>query len=196
LPPPAATDPEPTPSPTPSRSRRRAPADSSPASSAAEFFDAAHQGPGFDPETAPAAPVFDDEDDLDQVAEEGWREESIEEYLTMIGDVAHAALRVGEEDQETGKMTERDLKRIAPPLTRILNRYDTTRALAVAGDEGLAIAGLAAYGTRNYTRRRRLIAARNALPEQPVSGRAAEPRTGPEHDPDWARVNQHTDHQL
>jgi hypothetical protein len=100
----------------------------------------------------------------------------------MGGEIAHAGLRVGDDDKETCKATDEDLDRIAPPLTRILNRYDATRAAAVAGDEGLVIVGLGAYVGRNYTRRRRLIAARNAAGPQPITGR------GPEVAPDQPRA--------
>jgi hypothetical protein len=85
--------------------------------------------------------------------------------------------------------TQRDLRAIAPPLTRILNRYDVTRAAAAAGDEALLAAGLLRYGTGNVVKTRRAMAARRAQGEQPITGRAAEPDTGPEHDEEWQRTH-------
>ena len=149
------------------------------AGSDAGFF--ADPGPAFDADDAPAAPALE-EPELALL--EGWREETVRELLTTQGHVTHLALRVREaNDQETWKHTREDLDRIAPPLTRMLNRYDVTRAAAAAGDEISLAAAVGAYATRNVIARQRLLAQARAMGEVPVSGREAEPGTGPEHDP-------------
>lgn len=152
-------------------------------SSAGEFV--SDPGPEFDPKHAPDAPA--PEQDLEQTFEE-WTEEQIRGALTLQGNVTHALLKVSEEDTDTWKQTEDDLAAIAPPLTRILNRYDVTRAAAAAGDEILLGTALIGYGAKNYTRRRLLLARRNAQEPEPVTGTPAPPESGPEHDPDWQRV--------
>ncbi len=137
-------------------------------------------GPAFDPERSPAAPEPEpDERELD----EGWDEARIREFLTLQGEITHAVLRVGKDDDETWIHTESDLKTIAPPLTRILNRYDVTRAAAAAGDEALLAAAVARYGTRNYTKRRRMLAELRAQEPQPITGVPAPEGSVPEeHD--------------
>lgn len=147
--------------------------------SSAEFV--ADPGPAFDPEQAPDAPELQLENEL-AVAEleEGWREETIRSLLVTQGNVTHALLKVGPEDSETWKHTQDDLRAIAPPMCRILNRYDATRAAAAAGDEIALAAAVAAYGARNYTRRRRLLAAIAAQEPVPITGVPADPDLHPE----------------
>jgi len=169
---------------TPSPSRA---AGSSEGSSAADGF-LADPGPDFDPEQTPEAP--EPEISPEQEALEGWSEDTIRSLLTVQGNATHALLRVGPDDADTWKHTEDDLRAIAPPLTRILNRYDATRAAAAAGDEIALGAALAAYGAKNYTRRRRLIVQLRQQPPEPVSGVAADEGTGPEHDPEWQRIHE------
>lgn len=70
-----------------------------------------------------------------------------------------------------------------------MNRYDATRAAAAMGDEALLAAGLVRYGSRNYIRRRRYLAQMANQEPEPVTGRAAEPGTGPEDDPEYQRVS-------
>lgn len=106
------------------------------------------------------------------------------------GNVTHAIFKVGPDDKETWKQTEEDLHAIAPPMTRLLNRYDVTRAAAAAGDEIALVAALTAYSARNYTRRRRLLAAIAAQGPQPITGVEAEPGTGPEDDEEWQHIHE------
>lgn len=156
-------------------------------SSASEFL--ADPGPAFDPELSPAAPEVQLEDEL--VAEpEGWREETIRNLLETQGRATHALLRVGPADTETWKHTEDDLRSIAPPLTRMLNRYDATRAAAAAGDEIALGAALATYGARNYSKRRRLLAQLHAQEPEPITGVAADGDVGPDYDAEYQRVNE------
>lgn len=138
-------------------------------------------GPEFDPDLAPEPP------DVEEVggelaaataaAEQGWIEQQVRDLLITQGNASNWLFRLHDQD-ETWKHTEEDLRAIAGPLTRILNRYDATRAAAAAGDEMALGAAIFNYGARNYTQRRRLI---RYLAEQqaPVSGRAAPEGTGP-----------------
>jgi hypothetical protein len=160
-------------------------ASSSTASAAGSEAFSADPGPAFDPGASPAAPELDI-DDL-AVEEIRWEESQIRDALVLQGELAHGLVewRTGLEETELWLHTDQDLRAIAPPLTRILNRYDVTRAAAAAGDEALLGAAFLRYGTRNMIRTRRALARRAAQPPQPVSGRGAEPQTGPEHDPEW-----------
>jgi hypothetical protein len=174
------------------RSRRRNGADSagfSTGSSAASFI--ADPGPAFDKKRAPAPPVETVEAELAELADQ-WDEPRIREILTLQGEITHGLLHVVDDDDvdDTWLHTERDLRAIAPPLTRILNRYDVTRAAAAAGDEALLAAAVIRYGTRNFAKRRRLLAAIANQEPQPVTGREAPPESGPEHDEQWQRVRQ------
>lgn len=158
-------------------------ADSSTGSWAASDF-LADAGPAFDPERAPVT-EFDPEEEGLAVEPGDWDEQRVREFLILQGEITHELLKVGEEDTETWLHTERDLRAIAPPLTRILNRYDATRALAAAGDEALLAAAVVRYGARNYTRRQRLLALQAQAEPQPVTGVPAEPGSGPDDGEEW-----------
>lgn len=147
----------------------------------------AEPGPEFDPELAPGDPEMELEDEL-AVADEGWSEQTVKEILIAQGEVTHALFKAGPNDDETWKHTEDDLRRIAPPATRILNRYDVTRAAAVVGDEASLVIAVTTYATRNYVKRRRLLAELAAEPDRPITGVAADPGTGPEHDAEYQRT--------
>jgi hypothetical protein len=139
-------------------------------SSAADFL--ADPGPAFDPRNSPPAPEVEP---VDQGVFEEWDEGRVRELLVLQGDAMHALLAVGPDDEVSWVHTEKDLKSIAPPLTRILNRYDSLRAAAAAGDEILLASAVARYGTRNYIRRRRLLAAIAVQEPQPITGVPADP---------------------
>jgi hypothetical protein len=147
----------------------------------------ADAGPEFDPEQAPPAPDVDPAETPGVFLEE-WDEQRIREFLELQGEITHAFLAVDDQDDDTWLQTERDLRAIAPPLTRIFNRYDATRAAAAAGDEILLASGIARYASRNYMRRRRYLAARAAQGPRPITGVPAEPGAGPEDDPTFQRV--------
>lgn len=115
-----------------------------------------------------------------------WDEDTVGTLLTAKGELLHGAIGVNDNDW---RYTQADLGAIAPPLTRILNRYDATRALAAAGDEALLAAAVVRYGARNVTKRRRLLAARAADEPRPVTGTPAPEDTGPEADPQWQRTH-------
>lgn len=179
---PAGTPPSPSLSPSPSAADSSASSRAGSSGSAAFIADA---GPAFDPKQAPAAPVIDEP----ELPLEEWSEEQIEEFFMLGGETLHMFLRVGADDRETFIPTERDVKAIVPPATRIANRYDAIRAAAAAGDEILLATALSRYAIRNYARRRRLLAAQAEQAPAPITGAAAPPETGPEHDPEWQRVH-------
>lgn len=143
-----------------------------------DFVDGDGAGPEFDPELAPDAPQPEEIlPELAAEADEGWLEQQVRDLLITQGSATNFFFRLSPDD-DTWKHTEEDLRAIASPLTRILNRYDATRAAAAAGDEIALGTALFNYGARNYTQRRRLI---RYLAEQevPVSGVAAPEGTGP-----------------
>lgn len=114
---------------------------------------------GEPPAELPALPAGEEVplDAPPAIAEEKWEEEAIAEHLEMVGGIAHELWGKGETDW---KMSERDLKRIGPPLTRILNRYEPTARASIASDPLLL-----GYGTTMYAYRS-ILQARAAQAEQ------------------------------
>lgn len=146
---------EPTPSPTSSPESDRQPgaAASSRASSRASQSEdpfIADAGPQFDPEAAPAPPPPPPVDaPLEQLAE--WEETAIRSLLGVKGRVLHAAAGAAEQDW---LYTELDLDAIAPPLTRIANRYEPVRRYAGFSDPVMVFIGMAGYATRSLVEAR------------------------------------------
>jgi hypothetical protein len=176
-------NPNPPETPSPSTPAATRSASSSAGSSAAEFI--ADAGPAFDPRQAPAAPLVEEPElEVDE-----WDEERIREILTLAGEVTHSLFNAGPEDDETWLATDRDLRAMVPPATRIANRYDVIRAAAAAGDEALLAAAMTRYVARNYTRRRRILKLREVQGPQPITGTEALPETGPEYDAEWQRIH-------
>jgi hypothetical protein len=87
---------------------------------------------------------------------EQWEEEVIKSLLGVQGRVLHAAIGVSEQDWVH---TDVDLAAIAPPLTRICNRYEPVRRYARHADPVTLLTGLAAYATRSLLERRDVLAA-------------------------------------
>lgn len=107
-------------------------------------------GPGFDAGAAPAAaPDEVDPAELEAYAL-GWEQDQVESWLLNAGDMAHAGLGVAERDWQ---MTKADLERIAPPLTRILNRFEPSRAVAAYSDPAAVAMGFGMYGWRSALER-------------------------------------------
>lgn len=120
-------------------------------------------GPAFDPSSAQAP---EPQAELHALPElEGWEQDVVEGLLTAQGSAAHALAGIGEQDWV---YTEHDLAAIAPPLTRILNRYPATRAAAGTGDELAVMIGLGGYVTRSYVERRSVLMARAMEEEVPI----------------------------
>lgn len=167
----------------PEEETRAAAADSPPsprASSAASAF-VGDPGPDFEPGNAREGFEAPEPGGADlhapPPAELGWEEDSVRSILTAKGAAIHALAGVAEEDW---LYTEADLAAIAPPLTRILNRYPVTQAAAGAGDELAVVIAFGGYGMRSWAERKAMLDALADAEEIPASGRAAEPGTGPD----------------
>src|SRR5436305_6271211 len=137
---------------------------SQPASGGTPFIE--EPGPAFDPETAEAPPLFEEEEAEEPFEVILWTEESTRRWLLLQGEVTHGFIGVAEIDW---KHTEADLVSIAGPLSRILNRYPTTRAVAMYDDPLSVAFGFGMYAVRSGNERRRALAAR-AAEEEPVTG--------------------------
>jgi hypothetical protein len=137
----------------------------------------ADPGPPFDPRAAAAAPA------PEPVGEPlpllMWEEATVRGVLTAQGAALHMAVGVGEQDW---RYLEGELDTICGPLTRILNHYPATQALAAGGDAIAASIGFGAYGLRSIIERRAVLAARAAAAE-PVTGVRAAPGTDGAADP-------------
>lgn len=136
----------------------------------------ADPGPGFDPEAQPPAELAAAADvpESSEAFEVKWEEEQIRGWLLNVGGVGHQAFGIAEHDWE---MTEQDLERIAPPLTRIANRYDVSRAAAAYSDPAAVAIGFGMYGWRSAVER---VQAKRAAEEAEQNATAtAEPRITP-----------------
>jgi hypothetical protein len=177
-----------TPSPTPPDAAADSSADSAPASPttsrrAAGLF-IGDPGPAFDSKQAAAEPAPEPPPELTPVVEVGWEEDTVRSLLSAEGQVVHSLAGVGDDDW---LWLAHELDAIAPPLTRILNRYPALRAAAEAGDGMAVMIGLGGHVTRSYmTRRAELVAAAAEQPAEPVTGvRAPEGTGAPEEAITW-----------
>lgn len=123
----------------------------------------ADPGPRFDPEAEPEWGQLPPAPEPEAQAEvEEWDPEVIKSILATQGRLLHFALGVTEQDWI---YTEADLAAIAPPMRRILNRYDPTRELAKHGDPiALALAFGGGYVGRSLMERKEALKAQ-APPE-------------------------------
>ena len=173
-PPQSSPDPSPSPSPGPPPAAASSTDSSRASASRAPLVEDA--GPQFDPERAGPPPPAADAPPaaappLQEVLPE-WEEEAIANLLGIQGRLLHAAVGVAEEEW---LYTELDLAAIAPPLVRILNRYEPTRRYATYGDPiSLAIGG-AGYVTRSLIERRHAIEAGPPPTETPIPPADAPP---------------------
>lgn len=104
-------------------------------------------------------------------------EDTVRGMLTAQGELVHLAAGVGEEDW---RYTAADLAAIAPPLTRICNRYPAAaETVSALGDPAAAGIGLFNYGLRSLQERRAVLDAQEEEPDVPVTGVHAPPGTGP-----------------
>jgi hypothetical protein len=109
-------------------------------------------GPAFDPDATPPPPPPIAEAKPPPLIE--WEEETLEALLRLKGRGLHAAIGVAEEDWH---YTEIDLAAIAPPLTRICNRYEPIQRLAKYSDPLTLTFALGAYGVRSLEERREVL---------------------------------------
>lgn len=84
----------------------------------------------------------------------GWEQDTVEQFLRGTGAGLHMLAGVAERDWT---MTQADLERIAPPLTRIMNRYQPTLRLSPVADPLLVAHGFALYGWRSALERKRAM---------------------------------------
>jgi hypothetical protein len=132
-------------------------------------------GPGFDPSSAPPPPPDVGEEPDVAGFQAGWEEEQVHDWLLNAGGLGHAAFGVAEQDWS---MTQADLKRIAPPLTRILNRFEPAAALAAYSDPAAVAMGFGMYGWRSALERTAVLRARARAEE--LGGEAPAPASAGE----------------
>ncbi len=128
-------------------------------------------GPGIPELPAAAVPEVEPEGATEQ-ALPGWELETIEQFLRGTGAGLHMLAGVTDKDW---LMTQADLERIAPPLTRIANRYEPVLRLSPVADPLLVAHGFALYGWRSALERKRAL--RDAE-EQAAAGDGYEPVEG------------------
>lgn len=110
-------------------------------------------GPGFDEEAAARAP---EPEPAPEVLDLAWHEETVRGLLEAQGAALHAVAGKAETDWV---YTRDELRAIAGPLTRILNRYPATQAAAGSGDELAVLIGVTGYTTRSIRERQAALKA-------------------------------------
>jgi hypothetical protein len=149
----------------------------------------ADPGSAFDPKSAPAGPELPPSPaEAEAIVAIEWEEEQVRRWLLLQGELGHTFAGVAENDW---RYTEADLTSIAGPLSRILNRYDATRAAAAYSDPASVIFGFGMYTIRSAGERRKAIAVLKAAQEQevPITGVAAPPGSGPPpENVEWQKV--------
>lgn len=84
----------------------------------------------------------------------GWEQATVEQFLEGAGHGLHMLIGVSEQDWQ---MTRTDLDRIAPPLTRILNRWEPAVRASPYADPILVAYGFGLYGWRSALQRQRAL---------------------------------------
>lgn len=144
---------------------------SGPASSSSESPYTASAGPGFDERQTPPEAPTEEAQGIGAFAAE-WEQEQVSDWLKNTGALMHAGFGVGEHDWE---MTRADLERIAPPATRILNRYQFTKAIAAYSDPAAVAIGTGLWGWRSTLERIAVLQAAREAEE------GAQPAQAPVH---------------
>lgn len=143
----------------------------------------ADPGPAFVPEESappPASAAALDQDEYAPPAPQPveWTPERAEGIVRGIGFLLHRADGLGSKPggEDLWRATEQDAADAAPPLARILNRYEPARRLAGISDEAELGFVLAGYVKRNLALRGRLTAElREVEPEGPYEGAEVAP---------------------
>jgi hypothetical protein len=158
---------------------------SSQASSTTSSPYVAGAGPGFDAKTPP--PEAPTAEETQAAFLEEWQEEQLRDWLRNAGALAHAGFGVGQHDWE---FVQADLDRIAPPLTRIFNRWQPSRAAAAYSDPAAAGVGFFMYGWRSTVERTAVLKQRRDAEERAGAGSVTpHPTPQPESqtdEPTWA----------
>lgn len=102
----------------------------------------------------------------------GWDQETIEVFLKGTGVGIHQLIGQTEKDW---MMTEKDLERIGPPLTRIANRWEPALKLSPIADPLLVAHGMALYGWRSALEAKRAQRDREEEIDVPRAGYARGP---------------------
>ncbi len=108
----------------------------------------------------------------------GWEQETVEQFLMGLGAGVHMMIGAAEKDW---LMTQRDLERIAPPMTRIANRWEPALRLSPFADPLLVAHGFALYGWRSALERSRALRDQ-AAEEAPETAAAGYVRTDDDED--------------
>jgi hypothetical protein len=95
-------------------------------------------------------------------------EETVRALLTAQGSVVHGLAAIDKESDEWVWL-QAELDAIVPPLTRIINRYDSLRRLAEAGDPLAVMIALGGYSRRSIETRAATRAALLATAEHEAS---------------------------
>lgn len=145
-----------------------------------------NSGPGFAPGADPGEPGDAGPEIAGLIPEVSV--DQVRDVLRNVGDGAHAVIGVGELDWV---MTEADLARIGPPMTRIVNRHPELAAIAAHSDELAVAIGAGLYTWRSLLERQAVLRADAATPqavrrEPPAApAAAAVPGGGPSIPPDY-----------
>jgi hypothetical protein len=127
----------------------------------------------------PARADLDDELDFEPPPREPleWTPERAGAIVRAGGFLLHTADGLSREPggEELWRATEADVEAIAPPLARILNRYEPARRLAGVSDETELAIGLMGYARRNLAERGRL-----ATTKRQAATESGEPTWPPE----------------
>ncbi len=107
----------------------------------------------------------------------GWQQETIEQFLLGTGEGVHFLIGQAERDWQ---MTKKDLERIAPPLTRICNRWEPALRLSPAADPLLLAHGFALYAWRSVLEAERAKRDREAEEDSGLPQASYQPSPGPE----------------
>jgi hypothetical protein len=138
----------------------------------------------FEPPEHEVPPVIELDDPYEPEAPElvVWTPERAAAILKGGGFLLHAADPIAREPEavELWRATEDDVAAMAPPLSRILNRYAPARALAGVSDEAELAFGMLAYAKRNLVTRGRAVNAKRERETPPEDANA----------PTWAEGEQ------
>lgn len=182
-------DPRPAATPPPSPPQSQSDPDEAASSPASAPDSRTSEGAGF---IADGGPTFDPERAAEQLPPPPleatvlpppveWKEDTIEALLNLKGRAVHSLIGVADEDW---RYTQLDLAAIAPPLTRICNRYEPVQQLAKHADPLLVLMALGGYSVRSLEERRAVFAELAEAEPQPIAPLADDqPINGPQPPP-------------